>query len=268
MLIHPQPDPVAIALGPLSVHWYGLMYLAAFLAGWLLGRQRAKQAWRNWTTDQVDDLVFYGALGVILGGRAGYVLFYNFGAFLDNPLWLLQIWSGGMSFHGGLLGVLLALWLFARKYKKAYWDVVDFVAPLVPTGLLAGRIGNFINAELPGRVADPDLWWAMVYPQIDLLARHPSQLYQAFSEGVLLFLIVWFFSIRPRPRYAVSGLFALGYGTFRFCTEFFREPDAHLDFVAFGWMSMGQALSVPLILVGVLLLWLAYSLRIMPAQRR
>ena len=265
MLVHPQPDPVAIALGPLNVHWYGLMYLLAFVAAWMLGRLRTRQAWRNWTPEQVDDLIFYGALGVILGGRLGYVLFYNFGAFLDNPLWLFQLWSGGMSFHGGFLGVMAALWLFARKYGKAYWDVVDFVAPIVPTGLFAGRIGNFINGELPGRAADPDLWWAMVYPQVDAIARHPSQLYQAFTEGVLLFLIVWFFSIRPRPRYAVSGMFAFAYGCFRFTTEFFREPDAHLGYVAFGWLTMGQVLSVPLIAVGVFLLVLAYRRRIMPA---
>ena len=265
MLVHPQPDPVAIALGPLQVHWYGLMYLAAFLSAWWLGRTRAKQAWRNWTAEQVDDLIFFGALGVILGGRIGYTLFYNFDAFIDNPLWIFKLWTGGMSFHGGFLGVMIALALFCRKYKKAYWDVVDFTAPLIPIGLFTGRIGNFINGELPGRPANPDLWWSMVYPQVDLIARHPSQLYQAFSEGILLFVIVWFFSWRPRPRYAVSGIFALCYGTFRFTTEFFREPDAHLGYIAFDWLTMGQLLSVPLILVGVFLLVLAYRKRIMPA---
>lgn len=264
MLVHPQFDPIVISLGPLAVHWYGLMYLIGFVAAWTLGRMRARQPWRNWTAEQVDDLIFYGALGVILGGRFGYVIFYNFGAFLDNPLWLFQLWSGGMSFHGGFLGVLVAIWLFARKHGKSYWDMVDFCAPLVPTGLFAGRLGNFINAELPGRAADPDLWWAMVYPQIDNIARHPSQLYQAFSEGVLLFLIVWFFSIRPRPRYAVSGVFAIGYGAFRFITEFFREPDAHLGFIAFDWLTMGQLLSLPLVAVGIFLLVHAYRRRIMP----
>lgn len=265
MLVHPQPDPVAFALGPVQVHWYGLMYLLAFLSAWWLGRTRAKQAWRNWTPEQVDDLIFYGALGVILGGRIGYTLFYNFSEFLANPLWIFKLWTGGMSFHGGFLGVLIAIVLFCRQHKKSYWDVVDFAAPLVPIGLLTGRIGNFINAELPGRPADADLWWAMVYPQVDAIARHPSQLYQAFTEGVLLFTIVWFFSWRPRPRYAVSGIFAIGYGCFRFITEFFREPDAHLGFVAFDWLTMGQILSLPLIAVGVFMLVLAYRRRIMPA---
>ncbi|MFZ5723672.1 MAG: prolipoprotein diacylglyceryl transferase [Pseudomonadota bacterium] len=264
MLVHPQPDPVAFSLGPLGVHWYGLMYLLGFVAALWLGRRRTRQEWRNWTAIQVDDLIFYAALGVILGGRIGYVLFYDFAHFLQDPLSLFVLWKGGMSFHGGFLGVMVAVWVFARKYHKAYWDVVDFTAPLVPIGLGAGRIGNFINGELPGRPADPDLWWSMVYPQFDAVARHPSALYQAVTEGVLLFLLVWVFSRRPRPRYATSGLFALGYGSFRFATEFFRTPDAHLGFVAFGWMTMGQVLSVPLILVGVFLLWLGYRKRIMP----
>lgn len=261
MLVHPQFDPIALELGPLAVHWYGLMYLVAFVAGWWLGRVRAKQGWRGWNPEQVDDLLFYVALGVILGGRVGYVFFYNFGEFLENPLWLLQLWSGGMSFHGGLLGVLVAVALFCRKHDKLFWDTVDFVAPLVPTGLLAGRIGNFINGELVGRVASTDLPWAMVYPQVDALARHPSQLYQAFTEGVVLFALVWFFSRRPRPRYAVSGMFALGYGTLRFCTEFFRTPDAHLGFIAFDWLTMGQLLCLPLAGIGLVLLWLAYRPR-------
>lgn len=264
MLIHPQPDPIAFGLGPVQVHWYGLMYLAAFLSAWWLGRTRVRQAWRNWTPAELDDLIFYGALGVILGGRIGYTLFYNFDAFIANPLWIFKLWTGGMSFHGGFLGVMIALALFCRRYNKSYWDVVDFTAPLIPVGLFTGRIGNFINAELPGRAADPDAWWSMVYPQIDAVARHPSQLYQAFSEGILLFIIVWFFSWRPRPRYAVSGVFALGYGSFRFITEFFREPDAHIGFVAFDWLTMGQLLSLPLVAVGVFLLVLAYRKRIMP----
>jgi phosphatidylglycerol---prolipoprotein diacylglyceryl transferase len=263
VLVHPQPDPIAIALGPLQVHWYGLMYLLAFLTAWWLGRQRAKQAWRNWTPEQVDDLIFYGAIGVILGGRIGYTLFYNFGAFLDNPLWIFALWTGGMSFHGGFLGVLIAVVLFCRKHRKAYWDVVDFTAPVVPTGLLFGRIGNFINGELPGRAAEASLPWAMQWPGVEYLV-HPSPLYQALTEGVLLFLIVWFFSWRPRPRYAVSGLFALGYGTFRFITEFFREPDAHIGYLYGDWLTMGQLLSLPLVAVGVFMLVLAYRKRIMP----
>lgn len=266
MLVHPQPDPVAIAFGPLQVHWYGLMYLIGFVAAWWLGRQRVKQAWRNWTAEQVDDLIFYAALGVILGGRIGYTLFYNFDSFVENPLWIFKLWVGGMSFHGGFLGVMVAVWLFCRKHKKAYWDVVDFTAPLVPAGLFAGRIGNFINGELPGRAADASLPWAMQWPQVDFLV-HPSPLYQAFTEGIVLFLIVWFFSQRPRPRYAVSGVFALGYGTFRFGTEFFREPDVQLGYIAFDWLTMGQLLSIPLIIVGVFLLLLAYRKRIMPAGK-
>lgn len=264
MLVHPQFDPVAFSLGPLSVHWYGLMYLVAFVVGWGLARVRIRQAWRNWTAEQADDLLFYVALGIILGGRIGYALFYNFPQVVENPLWLFKLWTGGMSFHGGFLGVMVALWLFCRRHGKAYWDVVDFVAPLIPTGLLVGRIGNFINGELPGRVVHGDLPWAMVYPQVDALARHPSQLYQAFTEGLVLFVLVWFFSRRPRPRFAVSGLFALGYGTLRFCTEFFREPDAHIGYLAWDWLTMGQLLCLPMIAVGIFLLWYAYRKRIMP----
>lgn len=263
MLVHPQPDPIAFALGPVGVHWYGLMYLLGFVAAIALGRMRAQQPWRNWTALQVDDLIFYGALGVIIGGRVGYVLFYDFAHFVQEPWSIFVLWKGGMSFHGGFLGVLFAVWLFARRYKKAYFDVVDFVAPLVPIGLGAGRIGNFINAELPGRAADASLPWAMQWPGVDHLV-HPSPLYQAVSEGVLLFLIVWFFSWRPRPRYAVSGVFALCYGCFRFSTEFFREPDAHIGYLAGGWLTMGQLLSLPLVLVGIFLLVLAYRKRIMP----
>ena len=263
MLVHPQPDPIAVALGPLQVHWYGLMYLLAFLTGWWLARVRAKQPWRNWTAEQADDLVFYVALGVILGGRVGYTLFYNFDGFVENPLWIFKLWGGGMSFHGGFLGVLVAMVLFARKHGKPFWDVMDFVAPVVPPGLFFGRIGNFINGELPGRAADPSFPLAMQWPGVDYLV-HPSPLYQAFTEGVLLFTILWFFSWRPRPRYAVSGLFALGYGIFRFTTEFFRTPDVQLGFIAFGWLTMGQLLCIPMILVGIALLWIGYRRRIMP----
>ncbi|MFZ5757023.1 MAG: prolipoprotein diacylglyceryl transferase [Pseudomonadota bacterium] len=269
MLTHPQPDPVAFTIPlpgswDLGVHWYGLMYLLGFAAALWLGHRRAKQAWRNWNGEQVDDLVFYAAMGVIIGGRVGYMLFYDLAHFLENPLSLFMLSRGGMSFHGGFLGVLVAMWLLARKHGKAYWDVVDFVAPLVPPGLFTGRIGNFINGELPGRPADPDLWWSMVYPQVDAIARHPSALYQALTEGIVLFLLVWIFSRRPRPRYATSGVFALGYGCFRFTTEFFRTPDAHIGFVAFGWLTMGQLLCIPMILVGIFMLWLAYRKRIMP----
>jgi len=257
MLIHPDFDPVALSLGPLQIRWYGLMYLLAFLIGWALGRYRVKQPGSGWTAEQMDDLVFYSALGVILGGRFGYVLFYGFSAFLNNPLTLFRIWEGGMSFHGGFLGVLLAMVLFARKYQKPFWGTVDFIAPLIAPGLLFGRIGNFINGELWGQVTDVP--WGMVFRQTgDHLPRHPSQLYEAALEGVALFLIVWLFSAKPRPRMAVSGLFALCYGIFRLLVELVRQPDAHLGYLAFGWLTMGQLLSVPLIVVGVILLTLAY----------
>lgn len=257
MLKYPEIDPVAISIGPLDIRWYGIMYLVGFVAGFLLLNRRAKRPNSGWTTEQVSDLIFYGALGVILGGRIGYVLFYNFSAFLNDPLTLFKVWQGGMSFHGGLLGVMIAVWLFARHTKKSYWDILDFGAPIVPIGLGLGRIGNFIGGELYGRITDGP--WGMVFPTGGDLARHPSQLYQATLEGLALFAILWFFSRKPRPRYAVSGLFALFYGIFRFVAEFAREPDAHLGFIAFDWLTMGQLLSVPLILVGVFLLYLAYG---------
>jgi phosphatidylglycerol:prolipoprotein diacylglycerol transferase len=257
MLVHPDFDPVAFALGPLQVRWYGLMYLLGFVGGWALGRYRAKRPGSGWTAEQVDDLVFYIALGVILGGRIGYVLFYGFGSFLQNPLVLFRIWEGGMSFHGGFLGVLLAMGLFARKYQRGFWATVDFIAPLIAPGLLFGRIGNFINGELWGRVTD--LPWGMVFRQTgDGLPRHPSQLYEATLEGVALFVIVWLFSAKPRPTMAVSGVFALAYGIFRFLVEFVRQPDPQLGDLAFGWLTMGQVLSLPLIVAGGVLLSLAY----------
>ncbi|MDH5425118.1 MAG: prolipoprotein diacylglyceryl transferase [Gammaproteobacteria bacterium] len=258
MIVYPEIDPVAISFGPVTIHWYGLMYLTGFALVWILGMHRAKQADSGWTKQQVEDLVFFGAVGLILGARIGYILFYNFSAFIDNPVILFKVWQGGMSFHGGALGVMAALVLFARKYNKQYFDITDFMLPLAPPGLMAGRMGNFINAELPGRVADPDLPWAFVYPHIDNLARHPSSLYQALTEGLLLFIILWLFSSSKKPRMAVSGLFLLAYGCFRFTTEFFREPDAHMGFVAFDWMSQGQVLSIPMIIAGMTILLLAY----------
>ena len=261
MLVHPDFDPVAFALGPLQVRWYGLMYLLGFVAGWALGRYRAKRSGSGWTAEQVDDLVFYIALGVILGGRVGYILFYGFGSFLHNPLTLFRIWEGGMSFHGGFLGVLLAMALFARKYRRGFWPTVDFIAPLIAPGILFGRLGNFINGELWGRVTD--LPWGMVFRQTgDGLPRHPSQLYEAALEGVALFVIVWLFSAKPRPTMAVSGVFALAYGFFRFLVEFVRQPDPQLGYLAFGWLTMGQVLSLPLIAVGAVLLSLAYRRRV------
>ncbi|WP_303909561.1 prolipoprotein diacylglyceryl transferase [Thiohalomonas denitrificans] len=257
MLRFPDIDPVAISFGPVQVHWYGLMYLVGFVGGWWLGRRRAAQPRWNWKPAQVDDLVFYSALGVVLGGRIGYVLFYNWGAFLQDPLMLFRIWEGGMSFHGGLLGVMVALGVYAWRENRRYFEVVDFLAPLVPIGLGAGRIGNFINGELWGKPTD--LPWGMVFPGAGDVARHPSQLYQFFLEGVVLFAILWWFSSRPRPTMAVSGVFAVGYGLFRFLVEFVREPDAHLGYLAFGWVTMGQVLSLPLIVVGLVLLGLAYG---------
>ncbi len=255
MLTYPHINPVAVSIGSVDIHWYGLMYLLAFLLAWVLGVTRAKKT-VDWNSAQVTDLIFYGALGVILGGRLGYVLFYNFANFIQDPVIILKIWQGGMSFHGGFLGVLVAMLLFARKYHKTFFQVLDFVAPLVPIGLGLGRIGNFINGELWGRVSDVP--WAMVFPNAGPLARHPSQLYQAFFEGLVLFLILWIYSSKPRPTMAVSGLFALGYGVFRIFTECFREPDAHIGLILHH-TTMGQWLSLPLVLVGILLLYFAYS---------
>jgi phosphatidylglycerol:prolipoprotein diacylglycerol transferase len=258
MLVHPNFDPVAFSIGPLKVRWYGLMYLFGFVAGWALGRYRAGRLGSGWQREQVDDLIFYATLGVILGGRIGYVLFYGFSAFLHNPLMLFKVWEGGMSFHGGLLGVLLGMWLFARKSNKSFFAITDFLAPLTPLGLFFGRIGNFINGELWGRVSE--LPWAMVFhtPGAGDLPRHPSQLYEATLEGMVLFIILWLYSAKPRPTRAVSGLFLICYGLFRCMVELVREPDAQIGFIAFQWLTMGQLLSLPMILFGILLLVLAY----------
>jgi phosphatidylglycerol:prolipoprotein diacylglycerol transferase len=254
MLIHPQFDPVAIHLGPLAVRWYGLMYLAGFIAFLVLGKRRAvSQPWHGFTPEAVDDLLTWGVFGVILGGRLGQVLFYEPGYYFSHPLEIVAIWKGGMSFHGGLLGVLVACWLWGRKQGKTFFQVTDFIAPLVPLGLMAGRLGNFINGELWGRAADPSLPWAMIFPQVDAIPRHPSPLYQAAGEGLLLFILLWWYSSRQRPRAAVSGMFLIGYGAFRFLAEYFREPDAGI----FGFsyvMSMGQWLSLPMIVIGIVLL--------------
>ncbi|OMH31761.1 prolipoprotein diacylglyceryl transferase [Motiliproteus sp. MSK22-1] len=256
MLTYPNIDPVALAIGPLKIHWYGLMYLVGFGAAWWLANYRAGRSDATWSKQQVSDLIFWSAVGVIFGGRAGYVLFYNFEQFLANPLWLFKIWEGGMSFHGGLLGVTTALFLYGRQINKSFFEVADFTAPLVPLGLAAGRIGNFIGGELWGRVTDAS--WAMVFPGAGTLPRHPSQLYQFALEGLLLFTIVWWFSSKPRPRMAVSGLFLLGYGSFRFFVEQFRQPDAHIGFVLADWITMGQLLSTPMILLGAFMLSWSY----------
>lgn len=260
MLVHPQFDPVAVSLGPLSIHWYGITYLVAFVGGWALARLRTNRTDSPVNAEQLGDLLFYMALGVILGGRFGYVLFYQFDRFLADPLWLIQIWEGGMSFHGGLLGVLAAMLMFARRIGTGFFAIADFIAPVVPLGLGMGRLGNFINGELWGRPTSPDLPWAMVFPQAgDALPRHPSQLYQFALEGVLLFVVLWWFSAKPRPRMAVSGLFLAGYGVVRFGVEFYREPDPQLGFVLMDWVTMGQLLSLPMVLAGAALLFLAYQ---------
>ena len=276
MLIYPEIDPVALTLGPVKVHWYGLMYLVGFAAFWALGRWRARRPGSGWTADMVDDVLFYGVVGVIVGGRLGYMLFYGFDQILANPINLLKVWQGGMAFHGGLLGVLIAMWLFARRHGRRFFEVTDFIAPLVPVGLLAGRVGNFINAELWGRATD--LPWGMTVPCQRVPEHcaalppeatwspplHPSQLYEAGLEGIALFAILWGFSSRTRPTMAVSGLFLLCYGCFRFLVELVRLPDAQLGYLAFGWLTMGQLLSAPMIAFGILLLFLAYRRR--PAE--
>ncbi len=265
MLIHPQFDPVAISVGPLAIHWYGLMYLLAFFQFWWLGKHRIQThpqlAQNGWTVQQLDDLLFYGVLGVILGGRLGQVLFYEPGYYSSHPAQILAIWQGGMSFHGGFIGVLLAMAFCAHKWQRAWLDITDFIAPLVPLGLAAGRIGNFINGELWGRVADANLPWAMVFPRVDDLPRHPSQLYQAGLEGLLLFVLLWAYSGKTRPRGAVSGAFLVGYGCFRFLAEYFRTPDDGI-FGLSEVISMGQWLSLPMIAIGVLMLAAAHRRKV------
>lgn len=283
-IVHPQINPVALDLGMIELHWYGLMYLFAFVVAYFLAWVRTKSR-TDFTPEMVSDLVFFGSVGVILGGRIGYVLLYNFGELIANPLYLFRVWEGGMSFHGGFVGVLLAMWYFAHKYKKAPFTVLDFIAPCVPTGLFFGRIGNFINGELWGRISYADVSHLMYFPQaahVDfemiqtnpalqdiavniggylLLPRHPSQLYQAATEGILLFVVLWWFSAKPRPRYAVSAVFLLVYGLSRFITEFFRQPDVGYALI-FGWMSKGQLYSLPMIIAGVVLMVMAYQKQI------
>jgi phosphatidylglycerol:prolipoprotein diacylglycerol transferase len=253
MLIHPQFDPIAIALGPLKVHWYGLTYLLAFTAFYALACARAARvpfSSQGWGRQMVEDLLFFGVMGVVLGGRLGYVLFYKPGYYFSHPSEILAVWQGGMAFHGGLLGVIAAMVLFARFRSLQFLDVADLVAPCVPLGLAAGRIGNFINGELWGRAADPSLPWAMVFPQSGSdLPRHPSQLYQFGLEGVLLFALLWWYGRMPRQRGAVAGAFMAGYGAFRFIAEYFREPDSFLGLLTFN-MSMGQWLCVPMVVLG------------------
>ncbi len=295
---YPQIDAVALALGPVSVRWYGLMYVLGFVAFYLLGKWRTKHgsllargapsrtpaegssmrgacpsrtpesshATGAWTPQQIADLLFYGVVGVVVGGRVGYVFFYGLEQFLNDPLWLVRVWEGGMSFHGGLLGVVGAAWLFARRAKRSFLEVADLAAPLAPVGLGLGRIGNFINAELPGRVTESPLgvhfpchsvrdFNLACFGEFESVARHVSSLYQAAAEGVVLFALVWLFAAKPRALGRVSGMFLLGYGALRFATEFFRQPDPGKGFVAFDWMTMGQALSLPMAAFGLYLLF-------------
>lgn len=257
MLVHPRFDPVALSLGPLQVHWYGLTYLVAFVLFLWLASLRVRQmpfAGVGWSRRDVEDLLFYGVLGVIVGGRLGYALFYKPEHYLQHPLEVLMVWKGGMSFHGGLVGVIVAMALVARLKHRPFLQVTDLIAPCVPTGLASGRLGNFINGELWGRAADPSLPWAMAFPQSgSMVARHPSQLYQCALEGLLLFALLWWYARRPRPLGQVSGAFLLGYGVFRFIVEYFREPDAFLGVLAMG-LTMGQWLCLPMVIAGVWLM--------------
>jgi len=253
MLIYPEIDPVALELGPVRIHWYGLMYVAGFIAAWWLARRRAAVHGSTWKPVDVDDLIFYAAIGVIVGGRLGWTLFYGFRGLLDDPLSLFRVWEGGMSFHGGLSGVLIALALFAQRRGRRIADVLDFTAPLPALGLFAGRIGNFINGELWGKATDAP-WGFLVGGDV----LHPSQLYEAALEGLVLFTLVWWFTSKPRARLAPSGLFLIAYASFRILVEFVRVPDAHIGYLAFDWLTMGQLLSLPMLVAGVaMLVWAA-----------
>lgn len=270
-------DPIAVSLGPVSVHWYGVMYLLAFLLFWGIQSTIARRRpWWGWSREAVSDFMFYGMLGVILGGRLGYVLFYGWSELLDDPLFAIRIWDGGMSFHGGLLGVVAAMAWFARKSGRSFWQVADFVAPVAPLGLALGRLGNFIGGELWGRYSDAP--WAMIFPTglprgatgsltldeawrqgvLDPFARHPSQLYHAALEGLALFTVLMVYAARPRPSGAVAGLFLIGYGLLRMVVEFFREPDAHIGYLAGDWLTMGMLLSLPMVVLGAGFMVMAY----------
>lgn len=252
----PQIDPIAISLGPLDIRWYGLMYLVGFAFAFWMANRVCDKSNGVWTREQASDLLFAGFMGVIFGGRAGYVFFYQFPTFLENPLYLLRIWEGGMSFHGGVIGVVIAIIIYAKRHQRSILSVGDFIVPLLPVGLGAGRIGNFVNSELWGRVTDSP--FGIIFPNAGPLARHPSQLYEFALEGVVLLIMLLLFIRKPKPAGSVAGLFLLGYGTFRFIIEFAREPDAHLGLLTLG-MSMGQILSLPMIIIGAVLMAYAYK---------
>lgn len=255
LFTYPDIDPVAISIGPLEVRWYGLMYLVGFALGWWGARQRAKRPDSRIRPEHIDDIVFYVALGAIVGGRVGYMLIYGLSELIANPLSLFKVWEGGMSFHGGLAGVLVAMWLYGRHIKQPFFAVMDFVAPWTTIGLFAGRIGNFINGELWGKPTSPDAPWAVI---VDGEARHPSMLYEAFLEGIVLFLVLWLYSNKPRPVMATSALFLIVYGVSRFVVELVRVPDQQIGYLALGWVTMGQVLSAPMIVAGVILWVLAH----------
>ncbi|MGV3740249.1 MAG: prolipoprotein diacylglyceryl transferase [Gammaproteobacteria bacterium] len=250
-IAYPEFDPILVSLGPIDIHWYGIMYLIGFSLAWFLALWRVKHFHLKWTSDQVGDLIFFAALGTILGGRIGYMLFYGMSELVLNPLNLFKIWEGGMSFHGGLLGVIAALYYFAKSRHKPFFAVTDFVAPLVPLGLAAGRIGNFINGELWGRPTNVP--WAMVFPDADAFPRHPSQLYECGLEGFLLFGILWWYVSKPRPQGRPSAVFLMGYALCRFTAEFFRQPDIQIGYIALDWVTMGQLLSIPMFVGGLFL---------------
>ncbi len=257
MINYPNINPVAFHINQFKVYWYGIMYLLSFVLAWGLATWRVKKPGALLTVLQVSDLIFYCAIGVVVGGRLGYVLFYDLPYFLHHPVHIFAIWQGGMSFHGGLIGVILALWWCSRQFNCSIFDLGDFIAPLVPIGLAAGRIGNFLNQELWGRITDVP--WGVVFPAAGFEPRHPSQLYEFMLEGVLLFIVLWWFSSKPRPRFATSALFLLGYGIARIIAEFFRQPDPQYGYLAFGWLTMGQILSLPMVLIGGISLLIIYS---------
>lgn len=251
-------DPVIVQLGPVAIKWYGISYLVGFFLAWRIGVKRI-QFMPNWNKDQVTELIFYSAWGTIIGGRLGYWLFYGLDYIVQDPLEIFKIWNGGMSFHGGLIGVVCSLWFFCRKYSKSFHEVIDYIAVMAPVALFCGRIGNFINADLYGRVTDVP--WAVIFPYGDGLPRHPSQLYEAFLEGILLAIFLWYFAKKPRSPWSISAVFLLGYGTARFIVEFFRQPDGYVDIGLFDWLTKGQFLSLPMIIIGIAVLWYNSKLR-------